>query len=224
MNQSTKNRSAVCLRTHHPNGKRTHPLRPWSWTDPRRNAGLEADTVDADLWARLKLDYERHCYKQADILVPERLRLPPRLVDAITVTAGVSMRDKPKGTEAPVPNAVAPTETGSVNNAAAASTVVGPTSTDVSASSPPLDAKFYRESAIAAYRSGDFALALVDFDLAIRLDPSFEDDYIDRGIILYRFGVLDSAFDDVTRARRIENSHRIPTPPIPTASHLSNKN
>ena len=184
-------------------------------------AGLEADTVDADLWARLKLDYERHCYKQADIIVPGRLRLPPRVFDAITIPAGASRRDKLKDAEAPVPNAVAPTDSGiAVNDAAAAPTVVGSTSTGVSASGPPLDAKFYRKSAIAAYRSGDFAIALVDFDLAIRLGPSFEDNYIDRGIILYRFGVLDLAFDDVTRARRIENSHRIPTPPLPKASPL----
>jgi hypothetical protein len=28
--------------------------------------GPEPDTVDADQWARLKLDYERHCYEQAE--------------------------------------------------------------------------------------------------------------------------------------------------------------
>ena len=37
-------------------------------------AGPEPDTVDADLWARLKLDYERHCYKQAEMLARKRLR------------------------------------------------------------------------------------------------------------------------------------------------------
>ena len=36
--------------------------------------GPEADTVDGDLWARLKLDYERHCYKQAEMLARKRLR------------------------------------------------------------------------------------------------------------------------------------------------------
>lgn len=34
----------------------------------------EPDTVDSDLWTRLKLDYERHCYKQAEILARKRLR------------------------------------------------------------------------------------------------------------------------------------------------------
>lgn len=37
-------------------------------------AGSEPDTIDADLWARLKLDYERHCYKQAEMLARKRLR------------------------------------------------------------------------------------------------------------------------------------------------------
>jgi hypothetical protein len=34
----------------------------------------QPDSVDADLWARLKLDYERHCYKQAEILARKRLQ------------------------------------------------------------------------------------------------------------------------------------------------------
>jgi hypothetical protein len=34
----------------------------------------ELDTVDADLWVRLKLDYELHCYKQAEMLARKRLR------------------------------------------------------------------------------------------------------------------------------------------------------
>jgi hypothetical protein len=37
-------------------------------------AALKSDTIDEDLWARLKLDYERHCYKQAEMLARKRLR------------------------------------------------------------------------------------------------------------------------------------------------------
>jgi tetratricopeptide (TPR) repeat protein len=184
--------------------------------------GLVPDIVDVDLWSRLKLDYEQHCYsyKRAAMLVRRQLR---GLVDAIT--GGDRMRDKIEGAKAAVPGAVAPTDSGIVvQDSAATPTVVGPTSSKVSSSSPSLGAKFYCESAIAAYRNGDFALALVDFDLAIGLDPSFESAYIDRGLILYRFGVLNLAFDDVTRARRIENSHRILTPPFPKSSPLSNRN
>jgi hypothetical protein len=35
--------------------------------------GPEPDTVDADQWARLKLDYERHCYEQAEEADRKRL-------------------------------------------------------------------------------------------------------------------------------------------------------
>jgi tetratricopeptide (TPR) repeat protein len=193
-------------------------------------AGLKPDTVDAGLWARLKLDYERHCYKQADALVRRRLRG----LDAVQVTptieattSGDRTRDKLEGAEALKPSEVAFTVSGAaVKDPARASAVLEPTSTSTIAepSSPPLDAKFYRERAIAAYHDGDLALALVDFDLAIRLDPNFEDAYIDRGIILYRMREPDLAFDDVAQAMRIEHSHRIATPPLPKASPLLNKN
>lgn len=35
--------------------------------------GSEPDTVDADQWVRLKLDYERHCYEQAEEADRKRL-------------------------------------------------------------------------------------------------------------------------------------------------------
>jgi hypothetical protein len=35
--------------------------------------GPEPDTVDADQWARLKLDYERHCYERAEEADRKRL-------------------------------------------------------------------------------------------------------------------------------------------------------
>jgi hypothetical protein len=35
--------------------------------------GPEPETVDADQWARLKLDYERHCYEQAEMRARKRL-------------------------------------------------------------------------------------------------------------------------------------------------------
>jgi tetratricopeptide (TPR) repeat protein len=175
-----------------------------------------------DLWSRLKLDYEQHCYsrKQAAMLVSRKLR---GLAEAIIEDG---LRDKVEDGKAATPNAVAPTDSGDVvQDTGAAPTGAGPTSTGtVSVSSSPLDAKFYRESAIGAYRDADLALALVNFDRAIRLDPSFEVAYIDRSIILYRLGAVDAAFDDVAQARSIENSHRILTPPLPKTSPLSNRN
>ena len=34
----------------------------------------QPDIVDAELWARLKLDYERRCYQRAEMLVRKRLQ------------------------------------------------------------------------------------------------------------------------------------------------------
>ena len=66
------------------------------------------------------------------------------------------------------------------------------------------DARYYRHRGHAAYRIGDLALALVDFDMAINLDPNFSDAYIDRAIVFRRMGDLKHAFADITEARRID--------------------
>jgi hypothetical protein len=52
-------------------------LRALLASQPRPNCeykGSEADGLDADLWAHLRLDYERHCYEHAEALVRRRLR------------------------------------------------------------------------------------------------------------------------------------------------------
>jgi hypothetical protein len=36
--------------------------------------GPDADGLDADLWERVKLDYELHCYQRAEALLRSRLR------------------------------------------------------------------------------------------------------------------------------------------------------
>jgi hypothetical protein len=77
------------------------------------------------------------------------------------------------------------------------------------------DAKYYHERGITAYRSGDLYLALVDFDLAISLDPGTSDTYIDRAIVYHRMGDLKHAFADVSEARRIDNPNRSKAPPPP---------
>lgn len=66
------------------------------------------------------------------------------------------------------------------------------------------DAQHYREKGVRAYRSGDLYLALVDFDLAIQLDPGFSEAYIDRAIVFYRMGDQKRAFADMAQARRIQ--------------------
>jgi tetratricopeptide (TPR) repeat protein len=188
-------------------------------------AGLKPNTIDAGLWTRLKLDYKQHCYNQADAHFSGPLQEPRAVQSAPPVEATIGSdgtRDNLDAVKAPVPSAIAPaSNTVGLQDSAAAPIVVAPTSTGaVAASRPPLDAKVYRERAITAYRNGDLALALVDFDLAIRLDPNFEDAYVDRGIILYRMRERNLAFDDVAQALHIENSHRTATPPLPKASPL----
>ena len=67
------------------------------------------------------------------------------------------------------------------------------------------DARYYRQRGVEAYRGGDIYLALVDFDLAIHLDPRFSDAYVDRGIVLYRMGDVNRALADVAQAKRIDD-------------------
>ena len=70
------------------------------------------------------------------------------------------------------------------------------------------DARYYRERGISAYRSGDLYLALVDFNLAISVDPNFSDAFIDRGVVYHRLGDRERAFADVAEAKRIDDSNR----------------
>jgi curved DNA-binding protein CbpA len=79
------------------------------------------------------------------------------------------------------------------------------------------DARYYRERGVLAYRDGDLYLALVDFDLAIDLDPRFSDAYVDRGIVRYRMGDLKRAFADIAQANRIDASRPNKMPPTASA-------
>jgi curved DNA-binding protein CbpA len=70
------------------------------------------------------------------------------------------------------------------------------------------DAKYYQQQGSLAYRSGDLSLALVDFDLAIKLEPSSSDAYIDRAIVFRQMGDLKHALADVAQAKRIDDASR----------------
>jgi tetratricopeptide (TPR) repeat protein len=197
------------------------------------------NTVDANLWARLKLKYELYCYKQVEILIHRRLRqlaaverlptvdgtsnnsrgrnlstlkLLATIIDAPAASSGVVAGEEDA---APGPSIVAPTATTNI-----AETIPS----DGSASSPSKDAKFYLERGIASYRDGDLPVAIADFDLAIEGDPNLKDAYIDQGIAWYRMSNFHRAFDVIAQAARIESSHRACDFTAPEGVVLSNKN
>ncbi len=91
--------------------------------------------------------------------------------------------------------------------AAANNTGTVPANSDVEVK----DARYYRRQGHRAYRVGDLALALVDLDLAIEIDPNFSDAYIDRAIVFHRMGDLKRAFADVTQAKRVDELKPQPT-------------
>jgi len=152
---------------------------------------------------------------------------PPQPIDANT--AG-GPRDQHETAQAPALAAVTPAAGAGVaakEVAVAPSTVATPaadhtvetTPANGPPPSPPVkDAQYYRQQGIVSYRNGDLPVAIADFDLAIRLDPSLEDAYIDRGIVLYRLHQRDRAFADVAQAMRLERSHRT-EPPLPRSPH-----
>jgi curved DNA-binding protein CbpA len=114
--------------------------------------------------------------------------------------AAPKQQENPETIEAATPSAAAPSEGA---NSAASSTNTPP-ERDFGTN----DARYYRERGISAYRSGDLFLALVDFDLAVSLDPAASDAYIDRGIVYHRLGDLKHAFADLSQAKRIDDSHQ----------------
>jgi len=67
-----------------------------------------------------------------------------------------------------------------------------------------LDAKFYRERAIAAYGKGDFDGSIADFDEAIRRDPNDAQAYGKRGKAREHKGDHDRALADYDQAIRID--------------------
>ena len=113
-------------------------------------------------------------------------------------TAAVEPTEKlEKPREATTPNAAASTP----NADDAPTAAIVPRERDFGVN----DARYYRQRGAEAYRSGDIYLALVDFDLAIHLDPRFSDAYVDRGIVFYRMGDVKRALADVAQAKRIDD-------------------
>ena len=105
----------------------------------------------------------------------------------------VTVIDEPRRPDA-AKEIVAPVAVASADN-----TVVVPAVSDA-----VKNARYYRERGGLAYRGGDLPLALIDFDLAIYLDPNFADAYVDRAIVFRRMGDQKRALADVAQVKRID--------------------
>ena len=127
-------------------------------------------------------------------------------LDQMPLSDTAKAPDAVKEMEAPV--AVAAADNSTTVPAVDNSTTVPAVSGEVK------DARYYRQKGQLAYRIGDLALALVDFDLAIDLDPNFSEAYIDRAIVFRRMGDLKHAFADIAQAKRIDDLTPKQTTPL----------
>jgi tetratricopeptide (TPR) repeat protein len=124
------------------------------------------------------------------------------------MTGRVGVRSEPE--PMPVSAPPEPADTAKQTTAPAAVAAAGNTGSIPEISDIEVkDAGYYRRRGQVAYRIGDLALALVDFDMAIDLDPDFSDAYIDRAIVFRRMGNLTHAFADITEAKRIDDLKRV---------------
>lgn len=137
--------------------------------------------------------------------------LPPAIADAYGLAEqhvrleGAEADTKP---ELPPPTVKEPAKQDSGPPAATTGVALASADPAQAHDSGTRDARFYRNRGIAAYRNGDLYFALVNFDLAIHLDPNSSDTYIDRGIVYRRLGDVKRALSDVAEAKRIDDLHR----------------
>lgn len=68
----------------------------------------------------------------------------------------------------------------------------------------PNSAKLHHYRADAFALSGDYDQAIVDYDIAVRLNPSYPDTYLDRGNTRYLLGHLETALKDFSEAIRLK--------------------
>jgi curved DNA-binding protein CbpA len=131
---------------------------------------------------------------------------PPLSSDTVGMVGDHIKRDKsPVSSKTEVSDAVKETVAPAVVATADDASVI-PTTSEATTSKPIVkDARYYRERGGLAYRSGDLPLALIDFDLAIDLDPDFSDTYIDRAIVFRRMGDMKRALADIAKAKHIDD-------------------
>lgn len=126
--------------------------------------------------------------------------MPARSSDTVGLAVEHNKRTDAIEPDAAVKEVTAPVavETAPVQTADASAAVAAP---EVGVK----DANYYRQRGVLAYRNGDLPLALVDFDVAISLDPNVPDAYIDRAIVFRRMGDTKRALADVAEAKRIDD-------------------
>jgi hypothetical protein len=146
------------------------------------------------------------------------MRIAPARVQAISTHASAlaaAMPAEPSDTVgraaehdklAGVPVLNAPAAAVTVKEIAAPVVATAADKTDVAspASDVVKDARYYRDRGSLAYRSGDLALALIDFDLAVNLDASSAEAYVNRAIVFRRMGDMKRALADVAVAKRLD--------------------
>jgi len=71
-------------------------------------------------------------------------------------------------------------------------------------SAAPDSNKLYHHRADAYAQNGQHLEAIVDYDVAVRLEPAYPDTYLDRGNSRYALGNLDSAIKDFSEAIRLK--------------------
>lgn len=64
--------------------------------------------------------------------------------------------------------------------------------------------KLYHHRADAFARNGQHREAIIDYDVAVRLEPAYPDTYLDRGNSSYALGDLDDAIKDFSEAIRLK--------------------
>ena len=196
---------------------------PSSFSEPRhRLPGVISSMVIASVSIGAFLLLERVL---TDTVVAEQVRELPAQAAALTAPAPTAAsssdtvglvgehnkQDKTSVSSEPeVPDAIKQTVNPEAVATAGATSVV-PATSEAATSEAPVskpkvkDAKYYRERGTLAYRNGDYLLALVDFDLAINLDPDSLDTYVDRAIVFRRMGDMKRAMADMAKAKHIDD-------------------
>jgi tetratricopeptide (TPR) repeat protein len=73
-------------------------------------------------------------------------------------------------------------------------------------STTPNSSKLYHHRADAFALNGQHFEAIMDYDVAVRIDATYPDTYLDRGNSRYALGHLDAAVKDFSEAIRLKSN------------------